>query len=289
MATGHDEEEVRFEPRDEAVVARRVVRLGALVLQEQAADGRSGERIAAAAVRRHPRARAWTACRGPTRARQLQARVALLRRREPGRLARLSDDALLADLEDWLAPQLIGLRRLGDLAALDLRGDPAEPAGPRPAPRAGAAGAGAARRAERPVDSRSTTPPTRRCWRSSCRSCSGWPRRPRVDDGRMPLTLQLLSPAQRPVAVTRDLAGFWATGYPAVRKELRGRYPKHPWPEDPLTAPATHRARKAVAAAGPLAPVRGAAEHALEHHGRHGPDGGRGRTARRASPRRAGR
>ncbi|HYH25877.1 MAG TPA: ATP-dependent helicase C-terminal domain-containing protein, partial [Blastococcus sp.] len=68
----------------------------------------------------------------------------------------------------------------------------------------------------------------------------GWPQAPRVA-GR-PLRLQLLSPAQRPVATTADLAGFWVTGYPAVRSELRGRYPRHPWPEDPAVAPATKRA-----------------------------------------------
>ncbi|MGY1916448.1 ATP-dependent helicase HrpB [Blastococcus sp. SYSU DS0973] len=69
----------------------------------------------------------------------------------------------------------------------------------------------------------------------------GWAAAPRVA-GR-PLRLQLLSPAQRPVATTADLAGFWTTGYPAVRSELRGRYPRHPWPEHPATAPATKRAR----------------------------------------------
>lgn len=68
----------------------------------------------------------------------------------------------------------------------------------------------------------------------------GWAQAPRVA-GR-PLRLQLLSPAQRVVATTADLAGFWVTGYPAVRSELRGRYPRHPWPEDPATAPATKRA-----------------------------------------------
>ena len=71
----------------------------------------------------------------------------------------------------------------------------------------------------------------------------GWTSTPMLMDGRVSLTLQLLSPAQRPVQVTRDLAGFWRSSYFEVRKELRGRYPRHPWPEDPLTAEATRRAK----------------------------------------------
>ena len=72
----------------------------------------------------------------------------------------------------------------------------------------------------------------------------GTARTPTVLGGRVALTLQLLSPAQRPVQVTRDLASFWRTSYYDVRKDLRARYPKHPWPEDPLTAEPTRRARK---------------------------------------------
>jgi ATP-dependent helicase HrpB len=67
---------------------------------------------------------------------------------------------------------------------------------------------------------------------------------PRLGRGRIPVTLHLLSPAFRPVQVTRDLAGFWRTTYFEVRKDLRGRYPKHHWPDDPLHAEPTSRAKR---------------------------------------------
>jgi ATP-dependent helicase HrpB len=72
----------------------------------------------------------------------------------------------------------------------------------------------------------------------------GWTETPRIGRGRVPLTLHLLSPAYRPVQVTRDLPGFWKSGYFEVRKELRARYPRHSWPEDPLTAAAVRGPRK---------------------------------------------
>jgi ATP-dependent helicase HrpB len=64
---------------------------------------------------------------------------------------------------------------------------------------------------------------------------------PAVADGRVPILLHLLSPARRPVQITRDLRGFWNSGYEEVKKELRGRYPRHPWPEDPWNATPTSR------------------------------------------------
>jgi ATP-dependent helicase HrpB len=175
-------------------------------------------------------------------ARQLRARVAFLRRREPEAWPDLGDEALLAGLEEWLGPWLAGRRRLSDLAGLDLHSilrahlDHAQlQALSRRAPTHLEVPSGR----ELAIDYAADPP----ALAVKLQELFGLATTPALDGGRVPLSLQLLSPAQRPVAVTRDLASFWANGYPAVRKELRGRYPKHPWPDDPLTAPATHRTK----------------------------------------------
>ncbi len=79
--------------------------------------------------------------------------------------------------------------------------------------------------------------------RCGCRNCSGLNTHPSIAAGKVPLVLELLSPAQRPVQVTRDLPGFWRGSYAAVRSDLRGRYPRHPWPDDPASAMPTRRAK----------------------------------------------
>jgi ATP-dependent helicase HrpB len=240
-------EEVRFEPREDAVVARRAVRLGALTLREQAlgpSPAVLGEALCAGIRLRGLGRLPWT-----MGARQLQARVALLRRRDASGWPDLADEALLAELEEWLAPYLAGRRRLDDLGGLDIEAILAARlthaqriALAKRAPERLTVPSGRSHAIDYTAD-----PPVLGV---KLQELFGLTTTPAVDEGRVTLVLHLLSPAQRPLAVTGDLAGFWATGYPAVRRELRGRYPKHPWPEDPLAAPPTHRAGRAASAPG---------------------------------------
>jgi ATP-dependent helicase HrpB len=145
------------------------------------------------------------------------------------------DDALLADLEAWLGPDLGRIRRSADLARVDVVGAlrrllpwPAAARLDELAPERVTVPSGSTVR----VDYEGEQP----VLAVRLQEAFGWQRAPRLADGRVPLLLHLLSPAGRPAAVTADLESFWTTGYPQVRAELRGRYPKHAWPADPLTA-----------------------------------------------------
>lgn len=230
---------VGWDPATGDVVAEEVRRLGALVLRRSpAADVRDDDRVAALldGVRReglsvlpwHDGLRNW------------QARVDLLARHLGDPWPRVDDAALLATVDAWLAPHLRGARRRADLARVDLAGALAALL-PWPLPRR--LDELAPDRLEVPSGSRiavdySVDPPVLAV---KLQELFGLTATPAVADGRVPVVVHLLTPAGRPAAVTADLASFWRNAYPQVRAELRGRYPKHPWPEDPLTAVPTAR------------------------------------------------
>ena len=176
--------------------------------------------------------------------RQLAARVGLLRRTFGEVWPDLSDDAVLADAERIVAPFLLGLRRRAELASLRL-GDvlrsqltPAQlPELDRLAPTHLVVPSGSRIRLDYLAGDRPVLA-------VKLQELFGATSTPRVAAARVPVLVHLLSPAGRPVQVTDDLAGFWQRGYREVRAELRGRYPKHPWPQDPTTATPTARTRR---------------------------------------------
>ncbi len=175
--------------------------------------------------------------------RQLHERLRFTHRADPDTWPDVGDDALLASLDDWLAPFLTSMRRLDDLARLDLAqvlwtrvGWQLRPALDELAPT----------HLEVPSGSRipvGYSDPASPALAVRLQEVFGWTETPRIGGDRVPVTLRLLSPAARPVQVTTDLASFWRKAYFEVKKELKGRYPKHYWPDDPLTAVATRRAR----------------------------------------------
>jgi len=153
----------------------------------------------------------------------------------------VSDGALLESLEEWLGPWLDSAR--GRVRSIDLGEALAGLVGwdrrahmDRLAPTHITVPSGS----RIPVDYTDAAAPVLAV---RLQELFGLPSTPRIADGRVPVTLHLLSPANRPVQVTRDLESFWATGYFDVRKDLRGRYPRHYWPDNPLEAEATRRAK----------------------------------------------
>ena len=237
-----DSEMVTFDAASASLRARRMRRLGALVLAEQtrpvAPDPESArllaEGIAAIGVSKLPWSKAQL---------QLRNRVMFLRRAEGDEWPDLSDEALSRTAVEWLAPFLTGRTSLQQIGADDLAAalDALLPWTLRKrldaeAPTHFAAPSGS----HIPIDYEAEGGP-----KLSIRvqELFGLAVHPTIAGGRMPLLIELLSPAHRPVQMTRDLPGFWRGSYKDVRTDLRGRYPKHPWPDDPLTAPATRRAK----------------------------------------------
>ncbi|MDQ3289451.1 MAG: ATP-dependent helicase HrpB [Pseudomonadota bacterium] len=165
----------------------------------------------------------------------------------------LSDAALLESLDLWFKPALSGKTRLGALSEAELSDAlrslvdwPARQRIDALAPTSIAVPSGMQRRIDYAFDEHESLQADAAIspvLAVKLQELFGLADTPRIADGRVPLTLHLLSPGGRPLQVTQDLRGFWERTYPEVRKEMKGRYPKHPWPDDPWTAVATHRAK----------------------------------------------
>ncbi len=225
------EEGAAFDARAGAVIARRRRMFGPLVLEEQVLPAPDPATIAAAlataVAERGFRDLDWTGA-----AKNLRARIGWMRKAEGEAWPDLSDAALAATVQDWLAPHLHGRTKLSEAKSLDLvavlramlpwerqrRLDAALPARVElPAGRSAA------------IDYDRETPTLE----ARAQHLFGMAAMPALAEGRVKLQVALLSPAGRPVAVTGDLAAFWRGGWADVRKDMRGRYPKHAWPEEP--------------------------------------------------------
>jgi len=234
---------VRWNPERGAVEAFDEQRFGAIVLQHHSVPVRAQDALPALlqAVRTHGLGLLpWN-----DTARRLRTRIHALREWMPElQLPDVSDAALLATLDTWLGPHLHDVHRLDAVAAgtvmQALSGllDYAQRAAlETQAPDAITVPSGQTRRLA--YDPAGGAP----VLAVKLQELFGLADTPRVGAGRIPVTLHLLSPAGRPLQVTQDLRSFWEQTYPQVRKELRARYPRHPWPEDPWTAIPTHRAK----------------------------------------------
>ena len=238
VAAGHLRfagEEVRWDGRD--VVARRVERLGAVELSARPLK-RPDPALVRQALVEGLRREGLGLLRWSRDAEQLRERLAFLHRELGGPWPEVSDEALLGRTEQWLEPELSRARRRSDLSGID-----AEQALRRLLPWA----TGEAARLDELAPERIEVPSGSRIrveyggaqpvLAVKLQELFGLQETPRVAG--VPVLVHLLSPAGRPAAVTADLASFWREGYKAVRAELRGRYPRHPWPEDPTTVEAT--------------------------------------------------
>jgi ATP-dependent helicase HrpB len=234
--------EITFDAPSASLRGRRLRRLGAIALAEQpvavTADDQAARVLAAgiakAGLDRLPWTKALT---------QWRDRVMFLRVAEGEEWPDLSDSGLAARADDWLVPMLTGKASLAQLTADELGGALAELLPYRlrrrldaEAPTHFEAPSGS----RIPIDYEAQEGPKLAV---RVQELFGLARHPTIAGGRVALVVELLSPAHRPVQVTRDLPGFWRGSYAAVRAEMRGRYPRHPWPDDPLSAPATRRAK----------------------------------------------
>lgn len=260
-------DEVAWSTREEAVVARRLRLCGALVLEEKTLVP-PPEALRLAAVCTGIRTLGLNCLPWTPELEGWRRRVSFVRELEPvrpeksngqtdglkagSRLPDLGDAALLATLENWLGPFLAGITRASQFKNIDLTSalhalldwDQSRRLDLE-APTHLEAPSGSRIRLEYPAcgasaENGDVPSPVMAV---KLQELFGLTSTPTVARGRVPVLVHLLSPAGRPLQITKDLQGFWKNSYPAVRAEMRGRYPRHPWPEDPLSAPPTRRAK----------------------------------------------
>jgi ATP-dependent helicase HrpB len=239
-------EQVEWDEKSGAVLATRTRRYGALVLESRALQSVPPE-LAHSAMLLGIRQLGLAALPWDEETRNLQARLEFVRqldRPHDGAWPASDDATLLSTLEGWLPAWIEGMARKEHLARLPL----AEALLARLNP--------AQRRELEQLAPRDVTVPTGSRIRINytdeggpsaavrLQEVFGLATTPRIGGGRIPIAFKLLSPARRPVQITRDLAGFWNSSYREVRKEMRGRYPKHHWPEDPFAATPTRGTRR---------------------------------------------
>ena len=240
--TIEEHDETRFDDTS-AMLRRRVSRrLGAIVLSERmmplAADDATADLLAKHVVRLGLSRLPWSDDQM-----RLRRRVGFLRHAGDTTWPALGDEALGPDDGRWLAPFIVGRTGLNDITSDDLAAalDALVPYALRrrldqDAPATFTTPAGSTL----PIDYESEGAPVLEV---RVQELFGLAEHPSIAGGRLPLTLRLLSPAHRPIQVTRDLPGFWRGSWAAVRSDMRGRYPRHPWPENPMEAPPTRRAK----------------------------------------------
>ncbi|MDO5712400.1 MAG: ATP-dependent helicase C-terminal domain-containing protein, partial [Micrococcales bacterium] len=236
-------EEVVARWREGRVTARRVASLGAIELSSTPVAPTAA--VARGAVLQALQAGGVQLLNWAAAAASMRRRLAVLHHYLGEPWPDVSDAALLERLPEWFGPELDALARGTRADRIDLL-EPLRRLLPWPA--AARFGDLVPERLEVPSGSRVRIaypdveePGARPVVAVRLQECFGWAQTPRLLDGRVSVLFHLLSPAGRPLAVTDDLASFWSGPYAQVRAQMRGRYPKHPWPQDPWTAPATSR------------------------------------------------
>ena len=237
-----EEDEERLDPLKDRVVSLRKIMLDTLCVMEEKLDADS-ETVTRALLQGQ---KDLSRLNWSEECKNLRDRVRFLRRLDQETWPDMSDQALLESINEWLGPFATGARSSVDLGKIDLLQALKALVGwgklrelDRQAPEFMTVPTGANRRIDYSPESGPALP-------VKLQEMFGCATTPTLADGRYPLVLHLLSPAGRPLQVTRDLPSFWKNAYPLVRAEMRGRYPKHPWPEDPATAMPTAKTKKAM-------------------------------------------